>query len=87
MIDAMMRRPPQPLEGLNLQFTGRREIRSNTKLAGQHRMPWWTCPMLDPLSLRPIPALELRGSLADFARQIRDIPDGQTISVKPINLR
>jgi hypothetical protein len=34
-------------------------------------------------SFRPIDALEQREWLADFARQIRDLPDGSTIQVRP----
>ena len=33
-------------------------------------------------SLRAIPALELRSAHADFAKQIRDIPDGSKIEIK-----
>jgi hypothetical protein len=32
-------------------------------------------------SLRPIPALERRSALADFARQIANVQDGQTIKI------
>jgi len=33
-------------------------------------------------SLRPVPALELRSALADFARQIQNVEDGQEIKIK-----
>ena len=33
-------------------------------------------------SLRPIPALERRSALADFARQIQDVEDGQKIRIR-----
>ena len=33
-------------------------------------------------SLRPVPALELRSALADFARQIQNVEEGQKIKIK-----
>jgi hypothetical protein len=35
-------------------------------------------------SIRPIPSLELRSCLADFAQQIRGVEDGQKIEIKVI---
>jgi hypothetical protein len=38
-------------------------------------------------SLRPVPALELRSFLADFASQIKEVQDGQRVEIKIIPCR
>jgi hypothetical protein len=73
-----------PVEYLNLEFLVRFREQSGPLAPGfliHAYPPFVTVEGRNP-SLRAIPALELRSSHADFARQIRDIPDGTKIGVK-----
>jgi hypothetical protein len=73
-----------PVEYLHLGFLDRFREQSGP-LAPCHLIhaypPFVTVEGRNP-SLRAIPALELRSFHADFARQIRDIPDGTKMEVK-----
>lgn len=73
-----------PVRYLNLDFLDRFRQQFGPLPPGQliHAYPPFVAVEGSNPSLRAIPALELRSSHADFARQIRDIPDGTKIRVK-----
>ena len=74
----------EPVGYLNLDFLDRFRQQSGPLVPGyliNAYPPLVTKEGRNP-SLRAIPALELRSAHADFAKQIRDIPDGSKIEIK-----
>jgi hypothetical protein len=72
-----------PIEFLNLSHLERFRNEGGVLLPGQLLSvypPFVTTEGGHP-SLKPIPALERRAALADLARQISNIPDGQRIKI------
>jgi hypothetical protein len=74
-----------PVEFLQLQWLERFRNEGSVLLPGSLLSvypPFVANECVNP-SLRPVPALELRSALADFARQIQNVDDGQSIKLTP----
>jgi hypothetical protein len=75
-----------PIEFLQLSYLSRFQEKGGVLMPGYLLSvypPFIAKECANP-SIRPIPSLELRSCLADFAQQIRGVEDGQKIEIKVI---
>jgi len=82
--DFIERVEADPIEFLRVQQFQRFRHEGNTLLPGQllSVYPPFVASSTLPRSIRAIPALELVSWLADFAKQIRSVPDGEQVRIK-----
>jgi hypothetical protein len=86
LMEFLERTQAEPVEYLSLQPLLRFLHDGGTLEPGQllSVYPPYCVKSEGAVSLRAIPNLERRRFLADFARQIRDVPDGRTIQFKVV---